>query len=217
MNDRPFDGGPSWRVVRTLTDGTPVTIRPITPEDREDLRAGIAALSPASRYFRFLQLQGPPSDELLDYLVHVDQKTHVAIGAEIVSPDLKTTRGVGVARFIRLEDNIAEAAVTVADDMHRRGVATVLLAELLRAAEVRGIERFRAEIAADNASMRTILDRAGAKQVEDLGSAITYELALNPSHTATFYEVLKDAAESKAAWITRHALPMVAQASRLLR
>ena len=172
MTDRPFDGDPSWRVTRSLVDGTQVTIRPITPEDRDELRAGIAALSPSSRYFRFLQL-GTPSSELLDYLVDVDQKTHVALGAEIVSPDLKTTRGVGIARFIRLEHNIAEAAVTVADDMHRRGVATVLLAELLHAAEVRGIERFRAEIAADNTSMRAILDRAGAKQVEDLESAIT--------------------------------------------
>ena len=203
MTDRPFDGSPGWRVTRTLTDGTPVTIRPITPEDREELRAGIAALSPASRYFRFLQLQGMPSAELLDYLVDVDQKTHVALGAELVSPDLKTTRGVGIARFIRLDGNAAEAAVTVADDMHRRGVASVLLGELLRAAEARGIARFRAEIAVDNASMRRILDRAGAKQVGVDDHAVTYELALTPSHTATFYEVLKDAAQSMTSRLLR--------------
>ncbi len=202
MTDRPFDGTPGWRVTRALADGTPVTVRPITPEDREELRAGIAALSPSSRYFRFLQL-GATSNELLDYLVDVDQKTHVALGAELVSPDLKTTRGVGIARFIRLEHNVAEAAVTVADDMHWRGVATVLLAELLRAAEARGIERFRAEIATDNRSMRTILDRAGARRIEEVNGAVTYELALTPAHTTTFYEVLKSAAESMTSRLLR--------------
>lgn len=195
-DDRPFDGRPGWRAFRTLADGTPVTIRPLLPEDREELRAGIAALSPASRYFRFLQLQGPPSEELLDYLVNVDQHDHVALGAELVSPDLKTTRGVGIARFIRLHGDVAEAAVTVADDMHRRGVASVLLAELLRAAEARGIRRFHAEIAADNASMRAILDHAGARVVEDLGSAVTYELELVPHHASTFYDVLRSAART---------------------
>jgi len=29
---------PDWKVARTLRDGTPITIRPIQPEDREELR-----------------------------------------------------------------------------------------------------------------------------------------------------------------------------------
>ncbi|MBX3213810.1 MAG: GNAT family N-acetyltransferase [Labilithrix sp.] len=199
-----FAGDPAWRVTRELRDGTRVVVRPVTPDDREELRRGFLALSPESRYFRFLGVAAIPSDELLSYLTSVDQRDHVAIGATLESPDLKSERGVGVARFVRLEGSAhtAEAAITVADDMHRRGVATVLLRELLRAAKVRGIRALRAEVLADNDTMRAILERAGAvKVLAECGEGtIAYDLAIGDDREKepSLFDVLRGAAETMA-------------------
>jgi len=204
-DEQAFDGDPSWRVTRELQDGTLVTIRPVTPDDREELRRGILELSPQSSYFRFLRTGTVPSDELLTYLTDVDQKDHVAIGAAIATPDLKSERGVGIARFVRLASPAtAEAAVTVADDMQRRGVGRVLLRELLRAAQARQIRTIRAEVLADNEHMRSILARTGAQEVpEESGDGtIAYDIAIpceqEPTIGASILEILRGAAETMA-------------------
>lgn len=206
-SDPPFDGDPAWRVRRQLRDGTSVTIRPVTPEDREELRRGLLELSPQSRYLRFMHVSTLPTDELLTYLTCVDQKDHVALGATIESPDLKTERGIGIARFVRLEESpdTAEAAITVVDDMQRKGVGTVLLVELLRAARTRGIRTIRAEVLADNGTMRTILEGAGATKVlaECGEGTIAYDLAIageraTEKEEPSLFEVLRGAAETMA-------------------
>lgn len=203
--DPAFDGAPGWRVTRSLRDGTIVTVRPVTPEDREELRSAFRELSPESRYFRFLNIGPEPTDDLLTYLTSVDQKDHVAIGASMESPDLKTERGIGIARFVRLEGSpdTAEAAITVVDDMHRRGVATVLLHELLRAARLRGIHTLRADVLADNDTMRAILERSGARKVlaESGEGTLAYDLAIGGERAKeglSLFDVLRGAAETMA-------------------
>lgn len=185
-------------------------IRPVLPDDREELRHGLIALSPESRYYRFLNAGtgAVPSEALLDYLTRVDQKDHVALGIAVISPDLKTERGVGIARFIRLPDHpdVAEAAITVADDMQRRGVARTLLRELLRAARARGIKTLRADVVSENETMRSILERAGARPVENEcgDGTITYDLSIatptlhEEAHDETFFDILRGAAQTMA-------------------
>src|SRR6188474_1830085 len=92
---------PSSHILR---DGAHVTLRFISPADGEELRRGFAQLSAASRYRRFLAPVSALSDEMVRYLTEVDGKSHVAIVATIDSLDLKSDVGVGVARYIRLED-----------------------------------------------------------------------------------------------------------------
>ena len=146
-----------------LPSGIGITIRPIRPDDAAGLRDGFAHLSPESRYRRFFRALTSLSDDAVRYLTNVDGKDHVAIVAVTESPDLKTERGVGVARFIRSKDDprAAEAAVTVVDDLQGRGIGTALLRELAaRAAEV-GVERFRGEILSTNEPMVLALAAAG--------------------------------------------------------
>lgn len=201
----PFDGDPSWRIVRELRDGTPITIRPITPDDREELRREFQQHTSAqTRYLRFFGAVGELSEATLTYLTDVDQKDHIALVATMISPDLKTERGVGVARVIRLkgEGDVAEAAITVPDDMQKRGVGTALAFEIERAARVRGIRRIRADVLEGNALMRSILEAAGAKRVPS-GSAgtITYDIEVSSERTALatrLADVLRGAAETMA-------------------
>lgn len=169
-------------LVRVLKDGeTRVTVRPITPDDREALRSAFRETSARTRYMRFLGFVGELTEEMLDYLVNVDGKDHVALVATMTTPDMKTERGVGIARFIRSKDDphVAEAAITVADDMQGKGVGTALAHELERAARARGIRSMRAEVLEGNATMRSILEHAGAKRLaSDDPGVLVYEMEL---------------------------------------
>ncbi|MEA2283671.1 MAG: hypothetical protein QOK21_4278, partial [Solirubrobacteraceae bacterium] len=56
----------------TLRDGSRIVIRPIEPDDRDDLREGFERLSPESRYRRFFSPVPRLSERHLDYLTQVD-------------------------------------------------------------------------------------------------------------------------------------------------
>jgi RimJ/RimL family protein N-acetyltransferase len=212
-DDPPFDGDPGWRAKRTLPDGTEIVLRPMVPEDREELRSAFRNASPRTRYLRFFGFVGEPSEQMLTYLTCVDQKDHVALVATVASPDLKEEHGIGVARFVRLPESpdVAEAAITVADEMQRRGVGTALARELERAARLRGIHRLRAEVLASNAAMRAILDHAGAKPAMSPGASgtLAYDIALEHDvreaapASRKIVDVLRGAAETMAMTIRR--------------
>ena len=202
--DDAFDGSPTWKVVRHLKDGSPLAIRPIMPDDREDLRRAFLETSPTTRYLRFLGIVTELTEEMLTYLTEVDQKNHVALVATMISPDLKTERGVGIGRLIRLPDNpqIAEAAITVTDALQRQGVGSALAVELARAARFMGIHVIRAEVFEGNDAMRAILEAAGAKRVESrTGSGtLSYDIALAPMRETpkAIIDLLRGAATTMA-------------------
>lgn len=207
-----YDGDPSWRVERKLRDGRTITIRPILPSDREELRHAFQETSAETRYLRFMGVVGELSERMLTYLTCVDQKDHVALVATMASPDLKTERGVGVARFIRLESSphVAEAAITVADDMQKQGVGTALALELERAAQLRGIRVIRADVLEGNATMRSIIEHAGGTRVDagDSPGVVTYDVPLEPTHPSrSLMDVLRGAATTMAMSLRRFMPP----------
>lgn len=148
------------RVV--LRDGTRALVRPVRPEDKERLEAGLARLSRRSRYLRFHAEIEELTDEQLRYLTEVDQRDHAAWAA--LDEERPEIPGMGVARYIRLpeEPTVAEAAITVADDYQGRGLGTVLLGILGRHAHDNGIEVFRSYVLAENETMITLLEQLGA-------------------------------------------------------
>ncbi|MBA3261406.1 MAG: GNAT family N-acetyltransferase [Thermoleophilaceae bacterium] len=139
-------------------------MRPIRPDDRDELAAGIHRLSPESRYRRFFTPTSELSSSQLTYLTDVDHRDHEALVA--IEPD--TGHGLGVARFVRsVEDKErAEVAVAVADSWQGRGVATALLNRLTERAREEGIRRFSAEILADNRPMLELIDDLGEVSVK---------------------------------------------------
>ncbi|MDB5220009.1 MAG: acetyltransferase, family [Myxococcaceae bacterium] len=198
-----FTGDPAWKVVRTLRDGSSITIRAIQPEDRDELRREFAKTSPETRYLRFLGVVGELTDEMLTYLTCVDQRDHIALVATMTSPDLKSERGVGVGRVIRLKDapDVAEAAITVVDDMHKLGIGSALAFEMARAAKARGIRTIRAEVLEGNAAMRGILENAGARRVDtgDQPGTLSYDIAIEQGPPASsIVDVLRGAAQTMA-------------------
>jgi len=142
-----------------------IEIRPIRPEDREALADGIRRMSPESRYRRFFSPTAGLTGSQLTYLTEVDHHDHEALVA--VDPD--TDRGIGVARFVRSQSDpeLAEFAVAVADDWHRRGVGSALLHRLTERAREEGIRRFSGLILEENRPMLELADELGDVQVRD--------------------------------------------------
>jgi GNAT superfamily N-acetyltransferase len=157
--DRP---APTTAVLR---DGTRVLVRPIEPDDKARLLEGFEHLSDESRYRRFLAPMPELSEATLRYLTEVDHRDHEALVALVEA----TGQGIGVARYVRRPDrrDVAEAAVTVADDWQGRGAGTLLLELLAARAREEGIERFSALVLATNREMLELLETLGPVRVVD--------------------------------------------------
>jgi RimJ/RimL family protein N-acetyltransferase len=183
---------PEWDV--RLRDGAAILIRPIAPDDRAELAAGMHRLSAESRYRRFFSPTSELSASQLTYLTEVDHHDHEALVA--VEPD--TGHGIGVARFVRSNDDPerAEVAVAVADSWQGRGVATALLERLTQRAREEGVRRFSADILAENRPMLELIDDIGeARVVERDHGSVAVEVDLPPEGIgAALREALRAAA-----------------------
>jgi RimJ/RimL family protein N-acetyltransferase len=177
-----------------LRDGREIVVRPIQPDDRAELAAGMRRLSPESRYRRFFTPTSELTESQLTYLTEVDHHDHEALVA--VEPG--TEHGIGVARFIRSPEDSerAEVAVAVADSWQGQGVATALLDRLAERARAEGVRRFSAEILAENRPMLELIEEVGpvTTKQRDHGS-VEVEVELPPEGIgAELRETLRAAA-----------------------
>jgi GNAT superfamily N-acetyltransferase len=137
-------------------------VRPIEPGDKDMLTGAFERLSEQSRYQRFMTAISELSESQLHYLTEVDHHDHEAL----IAVDSATGDGVGVARYVRLEDGTsAEAAVTVIDDWQGCGLGTALCQLLAERAREEGIERFTALLLATNDQMHDVLSSLGPAHV----------------------------------------------------
>ncbi len=135
-----------------LSDGTRIRLRSLERSDRAEIAHGFERLSSSSRYMRFLTPKQFLSDEDLSFLTELDGFNHVGLVAMRLDRDGSEVDGIGIARFLRLpgEPDVAEPAVTVIDEMQGRGIGSLLLSRLAKAAVERGICRFRSYLLSEN-------------------------------------------------------------------
>ncbi len=146
----------------TLPDGAQIVVRPIRPEDKPLLVAGMERLSERSRRLRFLSGVDHLSRQQLAYLIEIDGRDHQAWG--VLSDD----EPVAVGRFIRGAGDDAEVALTVVDEWQRRGIGKLLLEVLAVGAEKVGIRRFMFVALPENTGIRALLARFGVTgEIED--------------------------------------------------
>jgi len=193
-----------------LADGTLVTLRPIHPDDRDGLREGFQRLSAESRHRRFFSGVDALTEKMVDYLVNVDGVDHVALVATVPSLDLKAERGVGVARFIRVagEPDVAEVAVTVVDEMQRRGLGHLLVKELTGAARSLGVKKFRGEMLESNDAVRRLMEDEGVPLAASGHGTLVFDIPIDePGAKASRLERLLRAAASSIAFFVRNLRP----------
>ncbi|MEN8039955.1 MAG: GNAT family N-acetyltransferase [Actinomycetota bacterium] len=179
-----------------LNDGTPVRVRPIAPKDRARLAEGWENLSARSRYLRFMWSKATLTEADLTYLTEIDYANHFAWAAETL--DVADPPGVGIARYIRTDDDptVAEAALAVVDGCQRKGLGRILLQALSNAAHENGIERFRAYVSLSNRQVLEALQAIGATRSHAEDGAVRLELPVPTQALATsaMYSALRTVA-----------------------
>jgi acetyltransferase len=166
-----------------LKDGTPVTIRPIRPEDEPLMVKFHRILSPTSvysRYFEFLQFEQRIAHERLARLSFIDYDREMAFVAEHKARGAGGREVIGVGRLIKLAGtNSAEFAVVVGDPWQNRGLGLMLLNLLVRFGRDERLGLISGEILSDNTAMKHVSARAGFRLRHPPGeSVIRAELEL---------------------------------------
>jgi acetyltransferase len=158
---------PAFTRHALLRDGTPVLIRPIGPEDAAREQAFVRALSPESRYLRFLSTLHELSPEMLDRFTHPDPEREIALVALAATParDAQTAGEpvqIGVARCVRGPDSRrGEFAIVVADAVQGKGLGTLLMQALLDTARACGVRRMEGLVLATNHRMLALMTALG--------------------------------------------------------
>ncbi|MDH3838454.1 MAG: GNAT family N-acetyltransferase [Desulfobacteraceae bacterium] len=169
-----------------LRDRTPVLIRLLNQDDKEELKIGFEKLSTKSKYRRFFVPISSLSNSQLKHLTEIDNKNHLALCAYIVGQD--GMFGIGVARYFRVEDEpktaedepkTAEFALTIIDEYQSQGLGTELLNLLIQCARKNGIRKFIGYMLAENSSMLKILKHLGAQIRREDGPIQRVDLILS--------------------------------------
>jgi len=148
----PAEDGRSYAL---LADGTTLTVRPSGPGDYEAVRRLHEAMSPENLYFRFFSASRVSAEREARRVCLEGRPGMVAL-VGMLGDEL-----AGVASYERVSNGTAEVALAVADGMHRRGVATLLLEHLVSLARAHGVTAFAAEVLADNYAVLNVLTDSG--------------------------------------------------------
>jgi acyl-CoA synthetase (NDP forming)/GNAT superfamily N-acetyltransferase len=152
----------SSAVYALLADGTTVEIRPAAPGDYDAVKAMHQAMSPDNTYMRFFNVSRL-SAENEARRISLDPRPGQASLLALADDQAAGRRVVGVASYVPLRalPEQAEVAFAVADDMHHRGIATLLLEHLVSYARSHGITTFTAETLTENKAMLGVFADAG--------------------------------------------------------
>jgi acyl-CoA synthetase (NDP forming)/GNAT superfamily N-acetyltransferase len=144
-------------VYALLADGTTVEIRQACPDDYDAVKAMHKAMTPDNIYLRFFSYSRRSAEIEAGRICHAPAPGNAALLA-LCDGEL-----VGVASYAELivHPGQAEVAFAVADHMHHKGIATLLLEHLVSLARSRQITTFTAETLTENQAMLTVFADAG--------------------------------------------------------
>jgi acyl-CoA synthetase (NDP forming)/GNAT superfamily N-acetyltransferase len=162
------------RVYALLADGTTVEIREAGPGDFDAVLAMYEAIAPDNIYLRFFSYSRRSADIEARRICR-DPDSAAPGSATLLA--LRDGQVVGVASYAGLigPSGQAEVAFAVADHMHHKGIATLLLEHLVSLARSRQITTFTAKTLSENRAMLKVFVDAGLP-VERHFSDGVYEL-----------------------------------------
>jgi GNAT superfamily N-acetyltransferase len=158
----------------------PVEIKPVRRGDELLIQEIFDAMSPESRYHRFLQATPVLSMGMRRMLADVDGHKHRAWSAHVED------RPVGVVRVIVDQNNELELSVSVADTVQGRGIGRRLVETALKAASETGHREVAVLIHPEN--------RASARLFRSLGGVFLFEFGLLAGRVPTGATRLEGAA-----------------------
>jgi acetyltransferase len=143
-----------------LTDGTPITIRPICPEDVKLEEDFISHLSEHSKYLRFWGHFRELTPEMLIRFTQIDYDREMALIA--THQENNNERCIAITRYAMNPDQEScEFAIIVTDEWQNKGVGSYLLRRLMDVAKSKNIKYFVGEVLANNIDMLTMVRNLG--------------------------------------------------------
>ena len=138
----------------SLRDGREVTLRAIVETDAKEIVQAFERLSAESRYYRFMRYKKNLDGAAVQRGVHPRPGQDFAFVATIPAADGIDI--VGAGQYVRAgegNDKTCEFAITVAEDWRGIGLATRMLASLVRRARLDGYETMEGWVIAQNSPM----------------------------------------------------------------
>ena len=148
-----------------MKDGTPVTIRPIRPEDEPAIIKFHEKLSERSvylRYFQPMKLSTRTSHERLTRICFIDYDREMALVAERRDPASGEPQIMGVTRLSKIHGtDAAESAVVILDEAQHHGLGTELVRRSIDVARAEKLKKVVSTILPENFEMRAVCKRLG--------------------------------------------------------
>jgi acetyltransferase len=152
--------------TRHLVNDTPVTVRPMRPDDMPLEADFVRHLSKETRYERFMVTLSELSQAKLKYLTDVDQVRHVALVATVDCKGQQVL--VGVVRYIVDPAGTgSEFAIAVDDAWQGLGLAGILMHALMDVARSRGLTTMEGIVLATNSRMLKFTRQLGFSRQRD--------------------------------------------------
>ena len=146
-------------------DGTPLTLRPIRPEDEPLMVKFHSKLSEETVYFRYFglpRLQQRVAHERLTRICFNDYDREIALVAVRQDPATREDEIMGVGRLTKAHGlNQAEFAIVIADEFHGLGLGTKFLSRLVEIGRHEGIELIFGNILPENYVMQRVAKKVG--------------------------------------------------------
>jgi acyl-CoA synthetase (NDP forming)/GNAT superfamily N-acetyltransferase len=177
------DTGP---VYALLADGTTAEIREACPDDFDAVQAMHEAMAPDNIYLRFFSYSRRSAETEARRICR-DPDPDAPGNAALLA--LHDGELVGVASYAELIGHPGQAVVAfaVADHMHHKGIATLLLEHLVSLARSRQITEFTAETLTENTAMLKVFADAGLPVQRHFGGEVfelTFPLPRDEDGTA---------------------------------
>jgi acetyltransferase len=149
----------------TLKDGTPLTLRPIRPEDEPLMKKFHETLSEETvhfRYFGVTKFEKRVAHERLTRICFNDYDREMALVAVRQNSETKEDEIVGVGRLIKvLGTNDAQFAILITDQFQGQGLGKRLLTLLVDIGRKEGVARIIGHILPENYAMRQVSSKVG--------------------------------------------------------
>ncbi|MBI5971470.1 MAG: GNAT family N-acetyltransferase [Deltaproteobacteria bacterium] len=157
---------PPEHIEAVMRNGLIVRIRPIRPSDKKMLEGFFYRMTPLTRYYRFHYAKERITEEDLILLTEVTPPERFAYVAVAGTGEDERITGVGrwdMTASSAAQSVSAEIAFTVEDQTQIKGIGTILLEELVRAALGFSISRFIARVLPENTRMLEVFEESGFK------------------------------------------------------
>jgi acetyl coenzyme A synthetase (ADP forming)-like protein len=177
-----------------LKDGSSILLRPIRANDTKNWVEFVGRLSDTTKYLRFHHMPKEMGLEDAARFCTVDYHDTFAFVAEVLRETKRDI--VAIGRYYRLPDHhSAEVALAIEDGYQGRGLGTSILEQLANAARENGIDRFEADVLAENDQMMSVFKNYGFHVTSELQTGV-YRVTFPIAETA---EVAEKKAERERA------------------